>query len=115
MDSLLGTGLLLGHAAVCLTVVLTAAFCTNKAVLFFFTFLVSAVYVQILAYDGCVASKWEGKVPFTNFTATQVVRGLLGFSPDDITCEHLERTLVSATLLFFLLKMIGLFLYDDLC
>lgn len=113
MDSLLGTGLLLGHAVVCLIVGSTAAFCTNKPTLFLFTFLVAAVYIQILAYDGCVASKWEGKVPFTDIKATQVVSGLLGFSPEDVQCEHLERALVSGTLLFFLFKMMILFLYDD--
>ena len=93
------------HVIVVFYVGITVMISTNKYSLLILFILVSLVYLQAIVLDGCVASKLEGHIPFTNLNANYIVLAFFGLKSEDISLPNLEKILIGFTLFFIGIKL----------
>lgn len=93
------------HIIIVFIVGTTIMISTNKYTLLILFILVLLVYLQALAFDGCVASKIEGTVPFTDVKANDIVLSFFGLTTKDIVLKNLEKVLIGFTLFFIGVKL----------
>jgi hypothetical protein len=103
--TLLSIIVMLLHIIVVFYVGLTVMISTNKYSLLILFILISLVYLQAIMLDGCVASKLEGPIPFTNLQANDLVLAFFGLKPEDISLPNLEKILIGFTLFFVGIKL----------
>lgn len=76
-NTILQIVIMLFHLIIVFVVGATVMISTNKYTLLILFILVLLVYLQSLVFDGCVASKLEGPIPFTRVQANDIVLSFL--------------------------------------
>ena len=94
------------HLIIVTIVGLTVMISTNKYTLMVLFMAVALVFAQALYYDGCLLSKIEGYLPFTNYQPNDLIRSFFGLTEKDIKLNSLEKILIGFTLIFVSLKLI---------
>ena len=93
------------HMVIVTGVAFTVSITTNIRTLFVVLILVTLTYLQTLYFDGCLLSKIDGKVPFTDYKANTFVSCFFGLKEGDIRLENLEKVLLGITTVFVLFKI----------
>jgi len=96
---------MLFHLIIVFVVGATVMISTNKYTLLILFILVLLVYLQSLVFDGCVASKLEGPIPFTRVQANDIVLSFFGLTTKDIVLKNLEKILIGFTVFFIGVKL----------
>ena len=103
------------HVIVVFYVGITVMISTNKYSLLILFILVSLVYLQAIVLDGCVASKLEGHIPFTNLNANDIVLAFFGLKSEDISLPNLEKILIKLGAILAFEYVFNKSVYNQMC
>ena len=102
------------HLIIVSIVALTVMISTNKYTLIALFIGVAIMFVQALTLNGCVLTKIEGNLPFTDYKPNDLVRAFFGLKKDDISLESLEKILIGFTLMFLGFKIGFLLMFEHI-
>lgn len=77
-------------------------FSNNLTVIFIFTIIVGAIFLQTLVYDGCILAKFERGIPYIDNLST-ILKTL---TCTKIPTNDIEKILVGITLFAYVWKLI---------